>query len=277
MKRKTLQKILVYILLFLGILTILMPLYITVVTAFKSASESTVNYFALPSSLYLRNFQYIISKPAYWEAFRNTTLVTIIVCLGDVLIMPMLGYSVSRRMYNSKGWNRLYCYLLLGIFIPFQVKMIPIVQMMSALKMLNPLGLAILCIGSTTCEATFLYTGYLKGIPRELEEAAYIDGASTAKVFHSIVFPLMKPIIATAVIKDGLWAWNDFTLPLITLNRSPHYWTLVLYQYNFQTEAGVDYGLIFACLCLSIIPILIFYLFLQKQIVSGLTGGAVKG
>ena len=95
--------------------------------------------------------------------------------------------------------------------------------------------------------------------------------------YRRIIFPLMQPIIATSVIKDCLWTWNDFTLPLIILNRSPQYWTIVLYQYNFQSEAGVDYGLVFACLCISMIPILVIYLFLQRQIMSGLTSGAVKG
>jgi raffinose/stachyose/melibiose transport system permease protein len=277
MKRKTVNKILIYILLVLGLMTIVIPLYITFVTSFKSTSETITNYLSLPKKLYLGNFQYILTKPGYWQALRNTAVITFIVACGDVLIMPMLGYSVGRRMSESKGWNRFYFFLLLGIFIPFQVKMIPIVQMMSALKMLNPIGLATLCIGSTTCEATFLYTGYLTGVPRDLEEAASIDGSTTFNTYKTIIFPLMKPIISTSVIKDCLWTWNDFTLPLITLNRSPQYWTLVLYQYNFQTEAGVDYGLVFACLCISIIPILIIYLFLQKQIMSGLTSGAVKG
>lgn len=277
MKKKTLSRLLVYLCLILGLLLILLPLYITVCTAFKRTSDSLRNYLSLPTDLYIDNFKYIVTKPDYWQAFGNTVLITAVVCLGDALLMPMLGYAVGRRMEESKGWFRFYFYLLLGIFIPFQVKMVPIVQMMSALRMLNPFGLSVLCIGSTTCEATFLYTGYLKGIPRELENAASIDGASTWTAYKSIIYPLMRPIIATSVIKDGLWTWNDFTLPLITLNRSPKYWTLVLYQYNFQTEAGVDYGLAFACLCLSMIPILVFYLCLQKQIISGLTAGAVKG
>lgn len=277
MRKKILIRIVIYFFLILGALTIVMPLYITLITAFKRTSESIANYLSLPTAWYLGNFISIVSKAGYWRALLNTILITAVVVGGDIVIMPMLGYAVCRRMDESKAWKNLYFYLLLGIFIPFQVKMIPIVQMMSKLNMLNPLGLSILCIGSSTCEATFLYVGYLRGVPRDLESAAYIDGASTASAYRDIVFPLMKPIIATSVIKDGLWTWNDFTLPLITLNRSPDNWTLVLYQYNFKTEAGVDYGMVFACLCLSMIPILIFYLCLQKQIISGLTSGAVKG
>lgn len=277
MSKKKLHKVLVYALLILGLLTVVLPLYITFITSFKSTSETITNYLSLPTKWYFGNFKYILFKKGFWRALLNTAVITAVVAAGDVILMPMLGYSVARRMNEDRKWRGFYFYLLIGIFIPFQVKMIPLVQMMSALKMMSPVGLAILCIGSTTCEATFLYTGYLAGIPRDLEEAASIDGSGTFYTYRKIIFPLMQPIIATSVIKDCLWTWNDFTLPLIILNRSPQYWTIVLYQYNFQSEAGVDYGLVFACLCISMIPILVIYLFLQRQIMSGLTSGAVKG
>ena len=275
--RKKLYRFSIYFLLFLGLSTIVIPLYITFITAFKATSETITNYLSPPKVWYTGNFTYILSKPNFWRAMLNTIIITAIVALGDAILMPMLGYAVSRRMTESRRWKSFYFYLLIGIFIPFQVKMIPIVQMMSRLNMMNPVGLATLCIGSTTCEATFLYTGYLASIPRDMEEAASIDGAKTFYTYAHIVYPLMKPIIATSVIKDCLWTWNDFTLPLITLNRSPQYWTLTLFQYNFQTEAGVDYGLVFACLCISMIPIVTVYIFLQRQILAGLTNGAVKG
>lgn len=277
MNRKKLSRVLTYALLILGLSSIVLPLYITFVTSFKSTSETITNYLSPPKVWYTGNFTYITSKPAFWRAMLNTAVITAIVALGDVVLMPMLGFAVGRRMTETKRWRRFYYFLLIGIFIPFQVKMIPIVQMMSYLNLMNPFGLAILCIGSTTCEATFLYTGFLASIPRDMEEAASIDGSKTFNTYLQIVFPLMKPIIATSVIKDCLWTWNDFTLPLITLNRSPQHWTLVLFQYNFQTEAGVDYGLVFACLCLSMIPIVTVYIFLQRQILAGLTNGAVKG
>mgnify|MGYP004694567959 FL=1 len=267
MSKKKLHKVLVYALLILGLLTVVLPLYITFITSFKSTSETITNYLSLPTKWYFGNFKYILFKKGFWRALLNTAVITAVVAAGDVILMPMLGYSVARRMNEDRKWRGFYFYLLIGIFIPFQVKMIPLVQMMSALKMMSPVGLAILCIGSTTCEATFLYTGYLAGIPRDLEEAASIDGSSTFYTYRKIIFPLMQPIIATSVIKDCLWTWNDFT----------QYWTIVLYQYNFQSEAGVDYGLVFACLCISMIPILVIYLFLQRQIMSGLTSGAVKG
>ena len=109
-----------------------------------------------------------------------------------------------------------------------------------------------------------------------MEEAAYIDGAGTFLTYRCIVFPLLKPMLATVLIRQGLWMWNDFMLPLITLNRSWKYWTLTLFQYNFQTDYAVDYSLTFATFVMSMLPILVFYCFMQKAIIGGLTSGAVK-
>ena len=118
--------------------------------------------------------------------------------------------------------------------------------------------------------------GYMGAIPQEMEEAAYVDGASTFQTYTTIVFPLLKPMLATVLIKMALWTWNDFMLPLVTLNRSWKYWTLTLFQYNFKTEYMINYGLTFATILMSMLPILIFYAFMQKYIISGLTSGAVK-
>mgnify|MGYP002555117308 CR=1 FL=1 len=153
---------------------------------------------------------------------------------------------------------------------------IPLVKLLSSLSMMTPTGLAVLCIGSSTCESVFLYVGYMESIPKDIEEAAYIDGASTAQTFYRIVLPLLKPILATAMIKDGLWIWNDYMLPLLTLNKSANYWTLTLFAYNFQSENAIDYGATFACYCLQMLPIMVFYVFMQKNIIGGLTAGAVK-
>ena len=114
-------------------------------------------------------------------------------------------------------------------------------------------------------------------IPQEMEEAAYVDGASTFQTYTKIVFPLLKPMLATVLIKMALWTWNDFMLPLVTLNRSWKYWTLTLFQYNFKTTYSFDYNLAFASFLLSMLPVMVVYVFAQKYIIQGLTTGAVKG
>lgn len=277
MKRYTaLGRVGIYGMLCLGVFMILLPLYITVMTAFKTMPQNTASFLTPMSSLYLDNFRTVVRDSAYWYAFRNTLIVTAIVLAGNVAIMPMLAYAVSRSMGERRIYKILYFYLLAGIFIPFQVKMIPLVKLMSALGLGSPPGLALLCIGSSTCESVFLFVGYMHSLPRDIEEAACIDGASTATTFYRVVLPLMKPIIATVLIKNGLWIWNDYMLPLLVLNKSELDWTLTLYSYNFRTTNLIDYGTTFACYCLQMLPIVLFYVFMQKHIIGGLTAGAVK-
>ena len=233
-------------------------------------------FFSLPIPIYLESFKEVLFSEKYYRALMNTVYITAIVLFGNVLIMPAMSYAVARRMPRSRWYRYVYFFLLLGIFIPFQVKMMPLVKMLSSLDMMNPTGLAILCISSSTCESVFLFVGYMGAIPVDMEEAAQIDGASTFLTYRAIVFPLLKPMMATVLIKQGLWIWNDFMLPLITLNRSWEDWTLTLFQYNFQTEYSINYSLTFATFVVSMMPLIIFYCFMQKMIIGGLTTGAVK-
>lgn len=274
-KRKQ-NNILTYFILILGVLLIILPLYVTVVTALKSNEQSAQSFFSLPIPIYLESFKEVLFSEKYYRALMNTVYITAIVLFGNVLIMPAMSYAVARRMPRSRWYRYVYFFLLLGIFIPFQVKMMPLVKMLSSLDMMNPTGLAILCISSSTCESVFLFVGYMGAIPVDMEEAAQIDGASTFLTYRAIVFPLLKPMMATVLIKQGLWIWNDFMLQLITLNRSWEDWTLTLFQYNFQTEYSINYSLTFATFVVSMMPLIIFYCFMQKMIIGGLTTGAVK-
>lgn len=270
------KKTYLYAIMICGVLLVVFPLYVTIMTAFKTPLESSQSYLTPASSFYLENFKNILKGNDYWYALWNTVFITATVLLGNLAIMPMMSYAVSRSMPTSKVYRIIYFYLLIGIFIPFQVKMIPLVKLMSWLNLTTPLGLAILCIGSSTCESVFLYVGYMESIPHEIEEAAYIDGATTAQTFFKIVVPLLKPIFATVLIRDGLWIWNDYMLPLLILSSTADNWTLTLFAYNFQTPNTIDYGSVFACYCLQMLPIMLFYVFMQKHIIGGLTKGAVK-
>lgn len=277
MQQSRFSKCLTYIFLFIGVLFIILPLYMTVITAFKTTAENTASFFALPERLNFDNFKAVLEGGKYYRALANTVYITVLVLLGNTAIMPMMSYAISRSMDSSRWYRYIYYFFLLGIFIPFEVKMMPLVKLLSYLRMLHPTGLAVLCIASSTCESVFLYVGYLHSVPKDMELAAYIDGATTFQIYRMIVFPLIRPMMATVLIRNGLWIWNDFMLPLVTLNRSWEYWTITLFQYNFRTEYSVDYSLTFACFCMSMLPILIFYVFMQKHIIGGLTSGAVKG
>ena len=267
-----------YLILILGALLILFPLYITVITTFKTSGESASSFFTLPKSFFLGNYKTVLENPTLWYAYGNTIYITVFSLVLELLVMPPMSFALSRGMFHgSKVFKGLYFFFLLGIFLPFQVRMMPLVKLLSALNMMNPTGMVLLYLAHATCESMFLYVGYLTSISPSLEEAAYIDGATTVQTFYKIILPLMKPILATVMIREGLTIWNDYMLPLLCLNRSNTMWTLTLFQYNFQSEFNVDYNLAFSCLVIASLPIIVMYCFMQKQIIGGLTNGAVKG
>lgn len=271
------QKAFLYIVLSLGALLILFPMYITVATTFKTPSESANSFFTLPKSLYLGNYLSVLQDETLYYAYGNTFLITIVSLLGEMLILPPMGFAVSRGMKNNRAFKGLYYFFLLGIFLPWQVRMMPVVKLMGWFNLLSPLGITVLYVAHATCESMFLYVGYLATVSTSIEEAAYIDGASTFQIYSRVILPLMTPILSTVLIREGLAIWNDFQMPLITLNRSNKMWTLTIYLNNFQSEYSVDYNVSFACLMLTCLPIIIFYVLMQKQIMGGLTSGAVKG
>ena len=270
-------KFFLYLILTLGALLILFPMYITITTTFKTPAESAVSFFTLPKSLYLGNYATVLQDETLYYAYGNTILITVVSLLGEMLILPPMGFALSRGMKQNRFFKGLYFFFLLGIFLPWQVRMMPVVKLMGWLGLLSPLGITLLYVAHATCESMFLYVGYLATVSDSIEEAAYIDGASTFQVYTRVILPLMTPILSTVLIREGLAIWNDFQMPLITLNRSSKLWTLTIYLNNFQSELSVDYNLSFACLMLTCLPIVIFYIIMQKQIMGGLTSGAVKG
>ena len=275
-KRRT--DMVAYIILGLGAVLILFPMYITVVTTFKTMQESASSFFTLPRSFYLGNYQEVLANPTLGYSYGNTIYITLFSLLLEMLVMPPMAFAISRGMYHkSRLFAALYAFFLLGIFLPFQVRMMPLMKLLAALNMLHPTGMVLLYLAHATCESMFLYVGYLATVSPSLEEAAYIDGATTATTFYRIIFPLMRPILATVMIKEGLALWNDYMLPLIILNRDKTMWTLTLFQKNYQGEFNVDYNLAFACMVLCCLPIVVLYIILQKHIIGGLTSGAVKG
>ena len=267
----------VYVILTLGALLILFPMYITLATTLKTSSESANSFFTLPKSLYLGNYQKVLDDSKLYYAYGNTLMVTLVSLIGEMIILPPMGFAVSRGMKDKKFFRGLYYFFLLGIFLPWQVRMMPVVKLMGWFNLLSPLGITLLYIAHATCESMFLYVGYLSTVSTSIEEAAYIDGASTFQIYSRVILPLMKPILSTVLIREGLAIWNDFQLPLITLNRSYKMWTLTIYLNNYQSEYGVNYNEAFSCLILTCLPIIIFYVLMQKQIMGGLTSGAVKG
>ncbi len=277
MKKRKILHALVYTVLTLGALLVFFPFYLTVVSSLKDMSDIFSNFFGLPRRVVFDNFTYVLKRPDYFIALKNSAIITGVAIVAMVLFLPMCAYAISRRRSSSRFYNFLYFFMVAGIFIPFQVKMLPMVKLMSNIGLLNRTGAILLYIANSTCEGIFLLVGYLASLPTDLEEAAYIDGATTNQVFYKIVRPIMKPIISTVVIKNSLWIWNDYFMPSLVLNQSNLNRTLTLYQYSFRTENSTNFTIVFAVMLLSILPIFIVYCLFQKRIVAGMMEGAVKG
>lgn len=266
-----------YTVLVSGMILIFLPLVLVFITAFKSNLQIADNWFRLPDPVYLENFKTLFSKHELKYAFINSVFIAAVFLGISTVSLPLTAYGVSRTMAGNRFLRYFYYFLIIGLFVPFQAKMIPLIMIASKFGMMNVPGIIILYIAGATCEGVFLCAGYLQSIPPDMEEAAYIDGAGFFRTYRQVILPLMKPILATVAIQNALWVWNDFQLPLLVLNKSPKFWTLILYVYNFKTAYQTDFGLIFASFLISMLPIMIFYVIMQKQIIGGLTAGAVKG
>ena len=273
------SNVLVTVLLFLGCLTILFPLYMTIIIAFKSPSEMTndvAGALAFPSSWKLDNFKEAMEVTNFWHTLGNSLLITIATIVLALLIHSLAGYVIGRNMARKKGYRFIYFYIVSGMFVPFSILMMPLVKQTAQMGLGNRAGVIILYLVFYMPMNVLLYSGYLKNIPMALEEAADIDGASTWTTYWRVVFPMMKPMHATVAILTALGTWNDVMTPLVIMSGTGQN-TLPLAQLNFQTQFGTNYNLAFASYILALIPILIFYIICQKQILNGVANGAIKG
>lgn len=275
MSKKTIR-VFVYAALLFGLFLIAVPFYLSMVSSLKTQAELSRNFFGLPIEATFENYKAIVEKGDFIPALSNSFFITIVSLCGFAILLPMASYPIARRMGSSKFYMGLYFYMLASIFIPFQVKMIPIVKLMNGIGIANKYGLILLYLAGSTGEGMFLMTGYLASVPRDMEEAAYIDGATTRQIFTKIMIPIMKPIIATVLIKNSLWVWNDFMMPSMVLRLRTDR-TLPLFQYAFQGEYATNYPLVFAAFVMAMVPIMLFYFVMQKNIIDGMMSGAVKG
>lgn len=255
-------------------LTVLIPMYITLTTAVKDRQQSANSLWALPTSWHWDNFSRAIAETGFWRALCNSLLLTAISVILAVLTNSMVAYAIARNM-NRKGYKFVYYYIVSAMFIPFSILMLPLVKEMSLLGLDNLYGLIPLYVIYNLPFNTMFYVGYLETIPTSLDEAAMLDGANTWQTFWCIIFPLMGPANATVGILQTLWVWNDFMMPLVMISKQNQF-TIPLTQYMFQSTFNTDYNLSFSSYTLAMIPMLIVYLFAQKQIIGGVAAGSVK-
>ena len=259
----------------------LFPIYIMVVNSFKGRADIFTNTMGLPKSLDFSYYLSAIQKMNFIKALGNSLLLTIVSTVLIIILSSMTAWVLVRS--NSKISNAIL-YMFIGtMLVPFQSVMIPLMQYMSSwdIKAINfsmidsYYGLVFMYIGFGSSLSIFLYHGFIKGFPRSLEEAAMIDGCNKFQVFWKIVFPNLKPITVTVAILNVIWIWNDYLLPSLVL-KSPSLRTIPLSTFYFFGEFTIQWNLAMAGLVLTIIPIIIFYIFSQKYIIKGVMDGAVK-
>lgn len=281
MTEKKSLKVSVYgpmVFLILGLSTIIFPLYMTVMIAFKQPSEMTNSIsgiLSLPKTWSLSNFREAMVVTDFWRSLGNSLLITAVTVALSLALHSLMGYALGRNKAHSKFYSFVYLFIVSGMFVPFAILMMPLAKQTAEMGLANWFGVILLYVVFYMPMNIMLYSGYLTNIPLALEEAARVDGASTWRTYWEIIFPIMKPMHATVAVITALAVWNDVMTPLIIMAGSSEN-TLPLAQLNFQSQFGTNYNLAFASYLLSLIPILIFYVICQKQILNGVVNGAVK-
>jgi len=256
----------------------LTPFVMVVINSLKQKRDIIKNPFSLSPEMgmSLENYAKAFEKMNYVKVFGNSLLITGMSTLIVIMLSSMCAYYIVRA--KNKGANLIYALMIASMIIPFQSLMIPLVSIYGAkLHLMNNRGMLIyMHVGFAMSMSVFMFSGFIKsGVPVSLEEAAYLDGCSKFQTFTKVVFPLLKPTTSTLIILNVLAFWNDYLLPSLVLGKKELY-TLPLSTYAFYGTYSADFGTIMAALVLTLAPILILYLFLQKQIISGVVAGAVK-
>ncbi|CAN2169413.1 UgpE ABC-type sugar transport system, permease component [Candidatus Nanopelagicaceae bacterium] len=249
------------------------PFFLVFVNSVKLKYDILANPLALPVQITWENFQQAFAKMNFFRSLTNSLIITVLSVSLLIIFSSMLAYYLART--KNKLSKYIFLILVASMIVPFQALMIPFMARFAPLVSYNNRGaLIFFYIGFGTALSTFLYHGFISTIPTEIDEAASIDGASDMVAFWRIIFPMMRPITATVAIINALWIWNDFLLPRLVLDEASQ--TLPLSTYRFYGQYTVEYGQVMAGLALAVIPIVIFYLILQKQFISGISQGAVK-
>jgi raffinose/stachyose/melibiose transport system permease protein len=230
---------------------------------------------AFPKSFYVDNFINAVKTTNLGRAFINTVIATVVMVFITILVSSMAAYIISRK--NTWFYNGVYFMFLAAIILPFQVIMLPMYRVLYGIGLMNSLPGYILAKSALELGFNvFLITSFVKTVPRELDDAAWVDGAGKMTTFWRIIFPLLKPIIMTVIVLNALSLWNDLLAAQIIL-QSNRLRTLTLEQYSFISQFSTDLGKAFAAFIISIVPIIALYFGLQKYIISGIVAGAVKG
>lgn len=278
MNEKTINKILFFILIIL-LLVFMFPIAFIFINSFKGKfyiSDSPFSIASGESFVGLENYVEGLARTGFFQAIGWSFFITILSVVVIVLFSSMTAYYLTR--VKNKFTKIIYYLFVFSMIVPFQMVMFPTIKIADMLHLNNPLGMVVLYLGFGSGLSVFMFSGFIKSIPIEIEEASMIDGCSPIKHFFYIIFPILKPTAITVAILNTMWIWNDYLLPYLVIGVSTEYKTVpVVIQMLVGSNGNKDLGAMMAMLVLDIIPIIVFYVSAQKYIIKGVSAGAVKG
>ena len=256
----------------------LYPIILVVINSFKKKAYISRVPFDLPKDnmfVGLENYIRGIEQTKFFEAFGWSLFITVGGVAVIILCCSMCAWFITR--VHNKFTMALYMLCLFSMIVPFQMVMFPLSKLANMMHLSNPIGIILVYLGFGAGLAVFMFCGFVKSIPLEIEEAAMIDGCTPIQTFFQVVFPIMKPTVITVAILQAMWIWNDYLLPYLVLDLKKYKTIPIVIQYLKGGYGAVDWGTMMAMLVLAIIPIIIFYGICQKYIIEGVVAGAVKG
>jgi raffinose/stachyose/melibiose transport system permease protein len=264
-----------YLILSVVVVIIFVPVVILIFGGLKTRGEMYSRPYTIPNPPRWENYVKILSQPAFWTMLRNSLVVMLVVTAGVVIICSLAAFVFARTEFRGKSLT--FNFLLLGIMFPINVAILPVYLVLRQIGLLNNLwGIIVVQTAFLISGNILILRGFFAAIPAELEDAAYIDGCTLFGFFWRILLPLARPALAAVAALTMVVSWNDLLVPLVVIDKDT-LWTLPLGTMQFQGQYGQDLALVAAFVTLSAVPAVIFYLIAERQIVSGLTAGALKG
>jgi raffinose/stachyose/melibiose transport system permease protein len=275
MKPNRLFSLIVLVILLAVTAFFIFPIVLALFNSFKTQGEMFKSVLALPTKLHWENYKHVLTEIHLLNNLYNTAVITIISVVGIIACGSLAGYKISRT--PGKLSQLLFFLFFTSMLVPFYAIMFSLIKVAKVFHIQSSIyGLPLIYIGLGVNFAVFLYHGFVKSIPKELEESAHMDGCGQLKTFTHIIFPLLLPITVTIAILNVLWVWNDFMLPLIMLTKYESY-TLILAASVFFGQYSTEWSYILSILVLTSLPVIVLYLFFQRFIIQGIAEGAVKG
>jgi raffinose/stachyose/melibiose transport system permease protein len=253
----------------------LYPFYVCLVISVKRADQLLYNMLSLPTEYHFENFVTAWRRMEFGNKFTNSFIIALFSVLGIALLGGMASYTLAKR--TSKVYSIIYYFFIAGLMIPFYMTLTSLMKLMRDLNLINShWGLILMNIGRTQPFTVLLYVGFIRGVPNEIIDSANIDGCTPFRCYFQIIFPMVKTVTSTVIILNVLGIWNEFLMPMLMLTRS-RMQTIPVVLRSFYGEFQSEWNLTFAAFILSMLPLMIVYFLLQKNIVEGIASGALKG